>query len=446
MAALGAYVLVNQMKFGTLYSIPWRTQVALKGYPQVRAALTANGGSLLGLKFVPTALLQYLRPDAIRGTGLFPFLKFPPAATVIGHVLYEDRDPASSITSTMPAFVVAGAVAVGSVFRRPRRASKEHLAPEGVTLLRVPMVGAMVGTFGSLEIAYIADRYLADWMPLLVLTGLTGVAVLVERGRRMYPWARRLILVIGCLLAVFGVVVNLTLSIVYQRELNPFYPPISARAQFVNLQLQIDRTLTGNPEDGVIETDHLPAVLPVGELVILKDCAALYQSTGTEWTPVEQSRAGGSFELRVTFGALPGRSSVYQPLVVTGYPGAGDYVAVRAVGRDRVRFAYLYERPFRRGLSRAWSEGQVVDIRPGHAYRLNVVLDFNTETEQVTLNGTLVATDIYVRAPTNVTFGADTIHGPTESTFGGRIRLLPSSTPICDTLRRRIDAAKDQHR
>ncbi len=440
-AALGVYLLVNYMKFGTLYSIPWRAQVALKSYPQVRAALAANGGSLLGLKFVPTALLQYLRPDAIRGTGLFPFIGFPPAATVLGHVVYEYRNPASSVTSTMPAFLVAGAVGVWSAFRRPRRGQSGRRTPGGVALLRVPLLGALVGTFGSLEIAYIAERYLADWMPLLVLAALVGVAVLVERGPRMRPWARRTILAAGCLLAVFGVVVNLTLSIVYQRELNPFHPPTSVRAQFVNLQLRIDRDLSGNPGDGVTEARRLPAIAPAGDLVILGNCAALYQSTGTDWEPVEQSQAGGAFELRVTFDPIPGRSSVYQPLVVTGSPGAGDFVAVRAVGPDRVRFAYLYGRPIRQRLSRAWSEGQAVDVRPGHPYLVNVVLDPNTEIEQVTLDGMLVASGIYVREPTNATFGVDTIHGPTATSFGGRVDLLPSPTPICDALKRRIDAA-----
>ncbi len=45
LAALGMYALVNHVKFGTLYSIPWRTQVALKGYPVVRAACSPPTGA-----------------------------------------------------------------------------------------------------------------------------------------------------------------------------------------------------------------------------------------------------------------------------------------------------------------------------------------------------------------------------------------------------------------
>ncbi len=138
------------------------------------------------------------------------------------------------------------------------------------------------------------------------------------------------------------------------------------------------------------------------------------------------------------FGQVPrstGRSSS------PGAAGAGDYVAVRAVGPDRVRFAYLYQRPFRRWASRAWSEGPAVDVRPGHPYLVDVVVDPNTKNEQVTLDGMLVATGLYVREPTNVTFGVDTIHGPTAASFGGKVTLLPSPTPICDALKGRIDAA-----
>jgi hypothetical protein len=132
---------------------------------------------------------------------------------------------------------------------------------------------------------------------------------------------------------------------------------------------------------------------------------------------------------------------VYWPLVVTGARGAGDYVAVRSVGANRVRFAYLYQRAFKHGVLRAWSQGSPIRVEPGRPYIVDVVLDANTRNEQVRVNGMLAATGVYVRPPTDVTFGSDTIDGPTASVFPGKVERLTTPTPTCDALRRRVIAS-----
>ena len=430
------YAAVNYMKFGTLFSIPWTTQVARHYSPAVRAALAANNNSLLGLKFLPTAVVQFLRPDALRTSRLFPFLAFPPPATVIGHIVYEFRNPTSSVTSSMPAFALTGLVGLWSVFH-PLRRSRHGLrrTPTGLTLLRVPILGAAVGIAGSLEIAYIAQRYLADWMPLLILAGLAGLAVLVQWARAMTPWRRRTVAIVGCVIALFGVLTNVSLTILYQRELNPFFPPVSARAQFVSLQQRIDQQLFGNPPQGVTIVQRLPKVEPAGSLVILGDCAALYQSNGLGWAAVEQSAAVGHYRLNVTFGALARPSHTYWPLVSTGEPGSGSFVAVRVIQRDEVRIEYLTQGP-----SETWVKGPVIRATPGHPSVVDVVLDPNNGNGDITLNGTLVSIGRDVRAPTHVMFGIDSIGGPTARTFAGEVERLATPTPVCDSLRHRLGA------
>jgi hypothetical protein len=436
--ALGLYAAVNYMKFGTFFSIPWTTQVAIHTNPALRAGLAANGNSFLGLKFVPTGLIQYLRPDALRTSRLFPFVAFPPPATVIGHVLYVSRTWSSSVTSTMPVFVVFGAVGLWSVFR-PLRRSRHAVqrASTGLAVLRVPILGAAVGTIGSLAIAYVAERYLADWMPLLILGGLAGLAVVVDRSRSMRRWARRTVVVGGCVLAVFGLITTFSLSLLYQRTLNPWGPPTSARAQFVNLQERIDARLFGNPPQGVTTVDRLPEVGPAGSLVILGNCAALYQSNGVSWNAVELSAAAGHYRLNVTFGPLPGASDHYWPLVVTREHGVGGFVAVRPVGANQVRFAYLIQGPHSQ-----WLKGPIVRVVPGRPYVVDVVLDATNKEETITLNGTQVSNGVYARAPGHVTFGIDTIGGPTDRAFPGEIVRLPTLTPTCDALRTRLHHAR----
>ena len=432
--AIVLYAGINYMKFGTLFSIPWTTQVADRTSPAVRAALAANGNSLLGLKFAPTSLVQFLRPDALRTSRLFPFVAFPRPAALIGHVVYEFRTQTASIPTTMLVFVVAGVVGLWAVFH-PARRSRHGIrrAPGGLAVFRVPILGAAVGVVGTLDIAYIAQRYLADWMPLLILSGLAGLAVVAHRSRSMARWARRTVVGLGCVLAVVGVLTNVALSIIYQRELNPFFPPISARAQFVNLQERIDQHLFGNPPQGVTFAQRLPKLEPAGSVVILRNCASLYQSTGTSWEAVERSAAGGHYRLEVTFGAIRGASDVYWPLLVTGERGVGGYVAVRPVGPDEVRFGYLIQGPHS-----TWEKGQTVQVTPGRSYVVDIVLDTDDNDQAVTLNGTTVSSGIYVRAPEHVTVGVDTIGGPTAPAFAGNVQRLATPTPTCDSLRRRL--------
>jgi hypothetical protein len=436
--AVALYASVNYMKFGSLFSIPWTAQVQARHGSALRAGLAANGNSFLGLKFVPTALLQYFRPDALRTSRLFPFVAFPPPATVIGHVLYVGRTWASSVTTTMPVVVIAGVVGLWVVFhpvRRSRHGSRPTRAE--LALLRIPILGAAVGIVGSLEIAFTAQRYLADWMPLLVLAGLAGLFVVVQRTRSMARWARRTVVGVGCLLAVVGVLTNLALSILYQRELNPWGPSIAARAQFVSLQERIDQHLFGNPPQGVTSARRLPKVEAAGSLVIVGNCAALYQSNGVAWAAVERSAAGGHYRLEVTFGAIKGASDVYWPLLVTGEPGVGSFVAVRPVGPDEVRFGYLIQGPHS-----TWVQGAPVRVVPGRANVVDIVLDTDLDDETVTVNGAQVSTGIYVRAPQHVTLGVDTIRGPTAPAFPGTIRRLATPTPTCDSLKRRLSVPR----
>ena len=59
------YAAVNAARFGTPFSVPFDAQVLNAFSAPRRAALEDNRGTLFGLKFMPTAALQYLRPDTV---------------------------------------------------------------------------------------------------------------------------------------------------------------------------------------------------------------------------------------------------------------------------------------------------------------------------------------------------------------------------------------------
>ncbi|MGA2521944.1 MAG: hypothetical protein ABSG81_14150 [Acidimicrobiales bacterium] len=432
LVALAAYAAVNDMKFGSPFSIPFASQVYAAHNAPLRHALAANGGSLLGLQFVPTALVQYLRPDALRFGRPFPFVAFPPPATVSGNVRYASRNLASSVTATMPALAVLCGIGLWTVFRPGRRAGHARSASVGsLTPLRVPLAGAAVGVISAVAYAYIIERYLADWMPLLVLGGATGLCAVVLWSRTARPWARRVTVVGGVVLALVGVVVNVGLSLANQGELTPSNP-VAVRTRFVRLQQRVDRALYGDPPPGVSLRATLPATAPAGSLVVLGQCAALFQSDGSGWNALEQSGGGGHYRLAVTFPAVSGAQAVYWPLVVTGAPGAGDYVAVRPVGPDEVSFAYQFQTP-----SATWFDAVPVRIRPGHRYVVDVVVDADTGHESVELDGVPVLGDLwFARQSVDATEGTDTIGGPTAPAFPGGVERLSTPTPLCNELRR----------
>ncbi len=144
-------------------------------------------------------------------------MAFPPPATVIGNVQYASRNLASSVTATMPAIVVLCAVGLWTVFRPARRAGHARRAAVGpMAALRVPLAGAAVGVISAVAYAYIVERYLADWMPLLVLGAVTGLGAVVVWSRTARPWARRAVVVGGVVLALVGVAANLGLSLANQ--------------------------------------------------------------------------------------------------------------------------------------------------------------------------------------------------------------------------------------
>ena len=100
---LAMYGAMNIARFGSPFSLPLQKQVFTTFDAQRQATLAANGGSLFGAKFVPTTVLQYARPDAVRFDAKFPFVDFPlHRAHIVGNVVFDTLDRSSSLPASMP--------------------------------------------------------------------------------------------------------------------------------------------------------------------------------------------------------------------------------------------------------------------------------------------------------------------------------------------------------
>ena len=265
--------------------------------------------------------------------------------------------------------------------------------------LRLPVVGAAVATVGVFAIAFVANRYLADFLPLLVLAALAGFHLLNASWRTWRPSRRRVVAVGLGALALFGLWVTVGLALVYQRELRPS-APISMREEFVSFQQRLAVDLFSGRLPEVTRAAALPRLGPPGALAIVGDCAALYQSDGNEWQAVERSESAGHFRLRV-------------------------------------EFSYLFE-----GLHQGWINGTVVHVVPGRPYTLDAVFDSRVHQVSVHLGADGVLSAVLVRGTRPIAVGRNPLGGPVLARFPGRIDKLPVSTPTCSALLRRLDARR----
>lgn len=427
------YAGVNEEKFHTLFSLPFDDQRATQVYVAQRLALAHNGGSLQGLKFLFTDLVTYLRPDALHLTGFFPWIDFTALPVPFGHTYYAALESTSSISATMPALIALALVGLVAIFRSVLANPSARHGSASPALLLVPVIGAAVGTLGTLTFGYLTNRYLADFVPIVALAGFCGFYVLVAGTRK--PVAN--FLLVGALLvvALFGIWANVALSLVDQRVID--VSSMAPRQHFVALEERLDGDLFGNRPSGVVRYgSHLPTAGLPGSLAILGNCAGLYQSNGMAWEPVEQGPASGSYRLRLTLPQSWGDQ--YWPLLVNGTPLAGDFLTVHPIGADRVEFAYLFQGG---KTGAAWLTSPSVSMRPGHTYDVTVVLDPNIHEIAVSVGDTSVLQlDYFVRQEGPILVGENPLPGPAAATFPGRIEVLPDSLPLCDGLEHRLAA------
>ena len=273
-AGTAAYMGVNYARFGVLASIPWSGYVFNELSSQRAESLAANNDNLTGLRFVPTTLWNYLRPDGLDFDSRLPWITLPRHdVTRIGDVVLDQTAPSASLTAVMPLFLALAIVGlVAAVARRP---------PPGPSFgsIRLPLFGALAGVAPMLLSSFLAHRYLSDALPLLILGGFVGFWVIWRRlNATGTPRRRALVLGIVAALATWGIVANLAVSVEAQNLLWPRDEAV--RYDFVRRQ-------HAGSTGGLAEVTVVPAPGPRGELVSVGACEALLWSNGGEWVVLE---------------------------------------------------------------------------------------------------------------------------------------------------------------
>lgn len=264
LGGIGLHMALNVARFGSLLSLPATDQVLTLQNPDRAAWFAGNDGSFFGLRFLPTTLVQYLRPDTIRFERLLPFIRFGPPASDLGSYPVESNTPASSLTATATLLVIAAVIGL-VVLARGR--AWHWLALAG---------GAALASAPSFAIGFIANRYLVDMLPLLIVLAAPGVAAIAVPASR---GARRLLAVGVGALVLFGLWSNVALATWTQNIKEP---------GFVALRYDVDDLLFGDPAPGLIELRATTPVPRDGVVGIDPACAGVYVAEQGRWVALER--------------------------------------------------------------------------------------------------------------------------------------------------------------
>jgi hypothetical protein len=417
------YAYVNYSKFGSLYRLPLEKQDIIAASPVAKAAFAANDGSITGLTYAPTNLLQYFRPEAIGFDRLFPWVTFSRPPRVIGGARFIDIDFSASIPASATLLFLLAVIGIVLVVRAPRPAPGRPTA----AALRVPLAASLVAGGITLCIAYLQQRYEADFLPALVMAG--AVAAWALPG--LIPPRRAVRVLVGAAVVLVGAWscwATASLTLLHQRA----YGPLVSRttlARLVDVQLAVYERVPGGSPSRVFRSAGLPLPAPAQRqsLLVVGDCAGLYYSTGRAWAPVELTPRTGIFALRVRFADAQSQSR--EPLLSATDDRGVSIVWVRHLPASRVRFEYQWIGDPARPI--AVSSPIRVGRKP---VDLSVRLDPSIGFFEIQEHGRSLVLDYTVIAQSAAVVGRQSVSADGAPRFAGTIQLAPTPTPVCHHL------------
>ncbi len=434
---LAAYAVVNWIKFRTFFSIPFSTQGFTLVDPDRQAMLAENNGTLFGLHFSPTTALQYLRPDALDLTRRFPFVDFPDPRAPIGGVRFDLIDRSTSIPVSMTALTALTVLAAVVMFRR-----RSEESGTGVALLRVPLLGGLVGGLTIIPFGYIANRYLADTVPLLAIGGLAGLQLVLRRTEDRRPSGAVLVGVGVTAAVVVAAWVNVSLALSYQRLYSPNAKD-DVIAGYLDTTYDVAQSVGLDPDIPIAAGDRLPDSAPRGSLFVVGDCDGLYLSDGmptnavkiTPWNPVERTEAGGRFLRTIEFPTQPIGTRV--PIFSIDSATEDGILYAESVGGDGVAFVYEGPSSDQAGIERY--------VPADRTWTLDLVVDPQNRNLQLWLDDRLYLEAFYLVEDGTPVIGRDVLgREDVEDAFPGRLDPLPERTGLCRELLGESDRASSE--
>jgi hypothetical protein len=418
------YAAVNLAKFGSPLALPpYGKQDQLVELANRQRALAANHGSLFGLRYAPTILLQYLRPDGIGFDRLFPWITFSSPPRVLGGAVFETRNFSVSTVAAAPLLVLFAVLGAVASIREQAR------------IFLAPLAGGLVGCFGAVSLAFVDQRYQGDFLPFLLPAAVLGLWVVVAAALRWRHRAARVGVVLVLVAAgLWGCWANGAVSFAYQRAYRAD-ATTAEQGAFVDLQLRVQEAVGAGLPSRVLRGPAPTAVATAGTLSVEGDCDAVLWSDGRAWHTVEQTARAGLYRLTVRSDpSIP--VGVREPLLATSDTTGTGVVWLVRTDATHIRFSYAWQ-PTGGSPVDIGEPGFVVGFDPGAELRLAVDLDRlgifgphasvrQGDRDILDVPGPIAVASWSPGSQTGL---------PGSTAFPGTVRLEPDQTPVCDRLR-----------
>ncbi|MGZ6977099.1 MAG: hypothetical protein ACXVJW_03250 [Acidimicrobiia bacterium] len=414
---LAVSAVVTYAKFGVLFGLPMTDQVYSHVNAYRKQFLAANGNSEVGLQYMPSALVAYLQPFGLRFSGVFPYVTLPAnPAKAFNDVLFDRRYRTASLPASMPLLFFLGGWGVIVSFRRR--------VVDGLRRVRILLVASAASGAAIFIWGYLANRYLADFLPFLAIAATAGM---VDVWRRWEHGSRRthgLVLGAVALVGLFGIVANVGVAITPSE----YWSSDQAR-RFVEAQQSMS-DLTGHQlEHRVVQGARLPPRAPADQIFIAGDCAGLYISNGEDlspdpdrqfergsWTPIERGRPYRN-DLQLTFSRTAANLTEPIPVISSGH----DRIVARVErlmgdGKLRIHFELTGEGKPIVGFS--------YEVPVGTAVPVSVLTDPQVHRTVVTVGGEAIF------ATNRADHGAVVVHTGPVSAPGATAGGAPAVTVV----------------
>jgi hypothetical protein len=306
LSGVAVHIAVNMARFGGPFDLPFSEQLLTRTEPARARWVEAHGNSFFGLEFVPSNLLHYLRPDALRFERMVPFVRFGPPASELNGIDFESNTPATSLTLSATLLLVLAVVGVVWAVRTRRFGFLAMVAATGAAGLP------------TLAFGYVANRYPIDFLPALALAA--AVAVWLEPPARLPVRG----LVIG--LVVWGTVVNVSLGVWWSHAADP---------GFIEGRFRLDESLFDGSSPGITRVADVTDTTIFGTVALDADddrCHGVYIVGYKGWTVVERTPGDRLLE----GSAAMGDASLVDTGVWTLDLRADGDIVYSADGRDRL--------------------------------------------------------------------------------------------------------------
>ncbi len=402
---------ISWAKFGVVYGYPLHDQVFFNRF------LRHIKGSYFSGRYVPTTVATYLGFNGLNFSRVFPFITLPlQPARAVGNVPLFMTQQMTSVPESMPLLFLLTIWGLVTAFRR-------RVALRTRTTV-IPLIAAAAPCGAILIFGFLDNRFLGDFVPLLVVGSAVGIASLWRRLDGRGRVARDVVVGVAFVLGVFGIAANVALASTPTGWWSSWQV-----LHFVEFQNSVG-DVTGHPLAGYVKRGmRLPRSAPVGQLFITGDCTGLYvfEPNGLRhWLAVEKAPST-PHGLDITIHRSTAGLGQGIPLFTVGNRPT-DVVSMDPDGQDRVRFVLKKKD--------AVITSTPVGMEPNRTYRMIIAAHGATDRFSATSHhGTIVLEDAVFADRQLV---VDTQYGRSAPTSSGvtvvGVGHRASAGPLCRSL------------